>query len=134
MTASKAGLRKSQSKKHRATIIFLRGGKILFVRKRHAKWNLPGGRVEEDETPVKAAYREMTEETGITLGHVFYISEYKHDDVIHRLFESTISLPKGPQPRNEIVECRWLTLQELKGSNVNSSGRPLLKRWMDDAA
>ena len=134
MTVSKAGLRKGQSKKHRATIIFLRGGKILFVRKRHAKWNLPGGRVEEDETPVKAAYREMTEETGIKLVHVFYISEYKQDDVMHHLFESTISLPKEPQPRNEIVECGWFTLQELKGRNVSASVRPLLTLWMDDAA
>ena len=134
MTASKAGVRKVQGKKHRATIIFLRGGKILFLRKRNAKWNSLGGRVEEDETPIKAAYREMAKETGIRLGHVFYISRYKHDNVIHHLFESTISLPREPQPRNEIVECGWFTLQELKGRNVSASVRRLLKLWMDDAA
>lgn len=47
--------------KLRATVIYRKDGEVLFVRKRHAKWNLPGGRVERDETPLQAATREMTE-------------------------------------------------------------------------
>jgi hypothetical protein len=88
----------------------------------------------EDETPFKEAYTEMIKETRITLDHVFYISEYEHADIIHYLFESTTSLPKESQPRNEIVECQWFTLQELTSRNVSASVRPLLKLWMDDSA
>ncbi|MFJ4112056.1 NUDIX domain-containing protein [Pseudomonas sp. NPDC089758] len=31
---------------------------MLFVRNRNAKWNLPGGRVEREETPRQAAMRK----------------------------------------------------------------------------
>lgn len=47
-------------------------GKVLLVTKRRPTWqagrlNYPGGKIETDETPLEAAVREMSEETGVVL-------------------------------------------------------------------
>jgi ADP-ribose pyrophosphatase YjhB (NUDIX family) len=43
-------------------------GRVLLVRRRDVPvWNLPGGRVEPDETPWQAGLREVREETGLEI-------------------------------------------------------------------
>ncbi len=73
MPALDAVSEKEKGLKRRATVICRRDGQILFVRKRNAKWNLPGGRVERGETPLQAAMREMAEETGLTFDQLSYV-------------------------------------------------------------
>lgn len=50
--------------------------KILIIHKDRPEWqngriNLPGGKIEEGETPIKAAIRELYEETGYEVDPVF---------------------------------------------------------------
>jgi 8-oxo-dGTP diphosphatase len=119
--------------KRRATVIYRREGQILFVRKRKAKWNLPGGRVEQGETPLEAALREMAEETGLCLAELSYISEYEQDNVIHFLFEAPALLQK-PKPSNEIEDCRWFTAEQVDKRNVRPAIRSLLRRSADQVS
>tara|TARA_R110000850_G_scaffold203228_1_gene329441 strand:- start:51276 stop:51881 length:606 start_codon:yes stop_codon:yes gene_type:complete len=60
-----------QKFKKRTTVVLAAGGlvkndkgEILFI-KRNGKWDLPKGRVEDDETIEEAAIRETEEETGV---------------------------------------------------------------------
>ena len=117
----------------RATVICRHEKEILFVRKRNAKWNLPGGRVEKGETPMQAAMREMVEETGLTFDQLSYVSEYKEDKVIHFLFEATRALHQKPRASNEIDDCRWFTSKDVGKRNVRGVIRTLLKRCASDA-
>lgn len=53
-------------RKEVASIAILRDGKLLFgLRRDSGKWNLPGGHIEEGETPSEGAERELLEETGL---------------------------------------------------------------------
>jgi len=42
-------------------------GEILLVKDKKWGWNLPGGRIEKNETPEEAAKREVFEETNLVL-------------------------------------------------------------------
>ena len=120
-TAKKKGI------KLRATVIYRRDGEVLFVRKRHSKWNLPGGTVERDETPLQAARREMAEETGLSFEELHYIAEFRESKVIHYLFEARTTASK-PRPCNEIDACRWIKPKQVSKRRVRRPIKTILKR------
>jgi 8-oxo-dGTP diphosphatase len=134
MGATVAVTEQHKDLKRRATVIYRRDKEILFVRKRNAKWNLPGGRVERGETPLQAAMREMAEETGLIFDQLSYVSEYEQDRVIHFLFEAQRAGQRKPRPCNEIDDCRWFSANDLDKRNVRGSIRTLLKRCASDSA
>ena len=43
--------------------VVVRGGKVLLLKNEREEWELPGGRIELDETPEECVAREITEET-----------------------------------------------------------------------
>ncbi len=45
--------------------IVVREGRVVLVQQYRSSWSLPKGHVEEDETPLAAAKREILEETGL---------------------------------------------------------------------
>jgi 8-oxo-dGTP diphosphatase len=124
---------KQRELKRRATVICRHDREILFVRKRNAKWNLPGGRVETGETPLQAAIREMAEETGMTFEELSYVAQYEEDKVIHFLFEARRADDQKPRPCNEIDDCRWFKPKDLQKRNVRGPIRTLLKRCASGA-
>jgi len=113
--------------KERATLICRREDQILYVRKAKSRWNLPGGKVEKNETPAAAAARELDEETGLQVLELIFIGAYESEDTLHHLFEARIADSAKPTPQNEIAECRWQTRQQLSELRVNANARAIVK-------
>lgn len=100
------------------------GGRVLLVRQyrlpaRASLWELPAGRLDEGETALQAAKRELLEETGYRARHwkklvTFYASPgYVAEKMT--IFVAT-GLSKGTaQPmEDERIRCRWFTPQQLE--------------------
>lgn len=68
-------------------------GRVLLVSQHGTSWSLPKGHLEEGETPLEAALREIREETGVTrLEFVRPLGSYTR----HRLG------PDGGEDRSEL--------------------------------
>ena len=114
-------------KRNRSQAVVCRNGKLLLVEHRMKGrdfFNLPGGGIEEDETPAEAALRELSEEAGVE-GRVIrpLAIEYKPDLEI-RIFTFLVEIPedavpqKGTDPElseeeQTIVGVSWFSLREI---------------------
>ncbi|MBP9095627.1 MAG: NUDIX domain-containing protein [Ignavibacteria bacterium] len=104
---------------HISTVI-TDGSKVLMVKEgkkvNYGLYNFPGGHLEVNENILKAAYREIIEETSVeakidylinilvTKGETTYINFIFHADYI--------SGEAKPQ-QGEILECRWIEIDDL---------------------
>ncbi|HJP75162.1 MAG TPA: NUDIX hydrolase [Pseudonocardiaceae bacterium] len=70
--------------------VVLLDDRVLLVRNERAEWELPGGRLELDETPEQCVVREIAEETGwaVTCGPILdsYVYRINLPDIDARIF------------------------------------------------
>lgn len=63
-----------------ADVIIQIGDNIILIGRKHEPfqdhWALPGGKVDEGETTLEAAFREVKEETNLDLKNVFQFASY----------------------------------------------------------
>ena len=114
-------------KRDRSQSMVIRGNRILLVEHQlfgRDFFNLPGGGIEENETPEQAALRELEEECQIkgTLVRPLTV-EYK-PDLESRVFTFLVEIPEDavakagidPElPANEqsIIGVKWMRLDEI---------------------
>lgn len=75
-------------------------GRFLMVRHHSRSWEMPGGRIEEGETPEDAAHREFLEETG--LGVTLFDETIPEGGGL--VFGGTVGKKKGERRQEEILD------------------------------
>ncbi len=98
--------------------------KILLL-KRHPRkpqghtWGIPGGKMDEGETPRMAVVREVFEEVGIKIKEDeleeidrMYVRGTLNDYIFYRFRKLFLTLPVIDLSLDEHIEARWVTFEE----------------------
>ena len=102
------------------------GDKILWIRRGIApqigKWAIPGGYMEQGETPEEAACRELREETHIEIAPddmtLVSVSTLLHMAQTHLVFRCHLDSIPASRTTEEAIELAWFTESELDWSEV----------------
>ena len=115
-------------------------GKYLFIY-RNDKWDLPKGRIEEDEAARTAAMREVEEETGVadiaitaalpTTLHLFHRNgKYRLKKTYWYAMETDFDEALIPQEEEGIQKVEWVAKEEVPNlySNIYANIRHLWEK------
>lgn len=106
-----------------AKSVIMRDGKMLVLTKPDGRPDLPGGRLEEGESFEQCLYREIQEETGITVRILRLISEWSYKKgteltVVGITYQCEY-LDGRVQLSSEHTEYRWMTRVALEKLGFN---------------
>ncbi len=106
---------------------------LLFIFRRN-KWDLPKGKIDENETPQQAAIREVAEETGLKntsitklLTHTYHTYTQNGTDILKKTYwyimKNNTDQVLIPQYEEEISEVKWVcprNLEIIRNNTYNS--------------
>ena len=111
--------------------------KILFISK-NDKWDLPKGKIEQNETKEETAIREISEETGLLKTDLEILEQlpttyyYKIIDGVKRLKKTNWFFMKYTGDMNKgfksavdegITECKWISVDSMSEVYQNTHVR-----------
>lgn len=119
--------------------LFEKEGKILLVKDPKDVWELPGGRIEFNESPDQALTRELNEELGfeeIKIGDPIHIWSFSstHQDIetqyviiVYECFTQTSVIRKN----DEYKEYRWVPISEAFNLNMRGGYKDAIKKYKE---
>jgi 8-oxo-dGTP pyrophosphatase MutT (NUDIX family) len=104
---------------HGVKCVLVDGDRILLVRHSYGpnEWDLPGGGLKRNESPMSAARREMKEELGVDIDNWVAIgdvlSRFQRTKSTMYCFRAQLSDPQLTLDRGELLAARWFALDDL---------------------
>ena len=115
--------------------ILVHNGRILIAQRRSpdnlaGKWEFPGGKIENHESPQQCLIREMREEFGIdaVVGDFFGESTYHYDKGAVQLLAYHTIWEGGSFKLNAHSAIRWVSLNQLQDFEFAPADKPLVEK------
>lgn len=108
-------------------ILFNEEGKILILKRsvredvyKPNTWVIPGGHVDEGESFIEAAKRELKEESGISIDKCYNVGTYEDDKCHIEYFSSFVDSKENNVTLDdeETVNYTWVDFEELKNYDM----------------
>lgn len=108
------------------TVLCIKGSQLLMQKEYShptgkVLWQLPGGKINKGETPVAAANRELTEESGYKSAHVeelgwYYTDNRRSESKMHVvLVKEPVKTKQTGGDKEEAIESQWIELGDVEG-------------------
>ncbi|MFP3952155.1 MAG: (deoxy)nucleoside triphosphate pyrophosphohydrolase [Candidatus Bathyarchaeia archaeon] len=116
-----------------AAIIQREGRLLLAQRKRGLtqglKWELPGGKIEVDETPEDCLSRELMEELSVRarVGDLFASSIYTYRDAAVEILAYQVELMEENFRLNSHEKIAWVPIYRLKEYDLAEADKPIIE-------
>ena len=128
-------------KRKGASILFVNARRevLLFLRDRKPDipypdtWDVPGGHVEQGETPEECIVREMKEEMGIDLSDFRLHCMMEFDDRIEYTFWKEAELRVEEILLTEGQCLRWFTEEEVRSTRLAYGFNEIVARFYEEA-
>lgn len=99
-----------------------------------ARWELPGGKVEEGEGPRQAIRREFSEELGLVprIGEALVSTKFNHHKTEFSVELYVLAVSAAPRQHPEHQELSWMSVQQALGTKLVDSDRSLLETLLSE--
>jgi 8-oxo-dGTP diphosphatase len=106
----------------------------LIHRPKYDDWTLPKGKIEEGETAMQCAYRELIEETGIKAAFTRQLGsvEYEESGQRKRVIFWAAHCALGAStfiPNEEVDELRWLSAEDAIAAATHASDQEIIENF-----
>ena len=109
-------------------------GKILIARrtadkKLAGKWEFPGGKIEDGESPEECLKRELDEEFGIQteVGEFITLNKHHYDHISIELMAYRVEYNSGEFTLSDHDAIEWVTPEELLNYDLAEADVPIAK-------
>jgi 8-oxo-dGTP diphosphatase len=114
--------------------IIRRNGKVLIAKRSSTsslpnKWEFPGGKIDDGETPEECLKRELQEEFEIIVDVGDYLTEsvYQYEQKTIRLIAFQVSTEANFETLNAHDDVRWVSAEELLDYDLAPADVPIAK-------